>query len=140
MANMKLGSLKADLAKEAEGIWIDSAQLDGVRFKVSSLYTPAYVTALSLTHARLARKYRKKPVPPEELFRESGTLYAEHILHDWQGLDTEYTPELARDLLTNPEFRLLVQAVEEAAADASQINVEHDEETEKNSGKRSATS
>lgn len=140
MAKVKFGSLKADLKAEAEGVWIDSADLEGVRFKVSSLYSPGYVAARDLMVARLQRKHGKKGIPPEERAREIGQLYAEHILHDWTGFDVDYTEEAAREALSNPEYRVLLQAVENAAAEASQVAIDFDEDLEKNSGTRSAAS
>ncbi len=118
-----LASLKADLKREKEGAWIDYPDWPGVAFNVSSIQLPAYVTARDLLFQKLARKYKKKPIPKLVLSVELGRLYATHLLHGWRGLDVQYTPDTAMETLTAPEYRDVVIAVEYCAAQVSEINV-----------------
>jgi len=123
---VKLSSLKADLVRESVGDWVPYPQWPGVRFRVSSLNKPEYVTARDSLMQRLARTKSDAAV-------EFGRLYAEHILHEWDGLDEAYTPELAHHTLTNPEFREVVRAVEWCASRLAELNLEFVEKTGKNS-------
>ena len=135
---IKLSSVKADLAREEKGDWIAYPDWPGVEFNVSSLHLPAYQTARDLLLQRLARKYQRKPTPRTEMTVEHGKLYAEHILHGWRGLDVEYSPETAREILSNPEYRNVVAAIEWCAAQVSDVALEFVEEAGKNSARPSA--
>ncbi|GAB5506684.1 MAG: hypothetical protein Rhirs2KO_18470 [Rhizobiaceae bacterium] len=133
---IKLSSLKVDLEREQQGDWIDYPEWPGVRFNVSSINKPAYMTARDVLMARLVRKH-KKNVPPEVMTSEFGRLYAEHLLHGWEGLDEEYTPERARTVLTDPSYREVVKAVEWCAGQVAQVDAEFVEDAAKNSGQPS---
>lgn len=135
---VKLSSLKANLDRETKGDWIDFPDWEGVSFNVSSLNLPAYTTKRDLLLQRLQRKYKRKPVPKDVLNAELGRLYAEHILHGWRGLDVEYSPTVALETLTDPEYRNVVAAVEYCAAQVSAIDVEFVEEEAGNSEPPSA--
>lgn len=130
---VKLSSLKADLDRELKGDWVSFPDLDGVRFNVSSIMTPAYTIARDLAFQKLARKYGKKPVPANVRMRVIGKLFCEHLLHDWDGLDEKYSPEKALETLTDPAYRVLVGAVEWCASALSDVQVEFVEDDEKNS-------
>lgn len=135
-----LKSLKVDLERETKGDWVPALNIPGARFKVSSLHSPAFQTANELMTMRLARKYKGEPVPPEVRTAESGKLYAQHILHDWDGLDEKYSPELALACLTDPAYRPLIAEVIACASRLGEPDVEYVEAEEKNSGAPSATS
>jgi hypothetical protein len=143
---VKLSSLKADLDKERKGTWQQALSVipdPDVKFLVSSIHLPAYSTARNIAYQRLARIH-KGNVPDEALVVEVGRLFAEHILHDWQGLADDdgkpipYSKDLALRLLTDPANRELVRAVEQCAGEAARIDVQFVEEEIKNSGKPSA--
>lgn len=135
---VKLSSLKADLDREAKGDWIEFPDWPGVAFNVSSLLIPQYTTARDMLLQRLARQHKGKPVPRETATTEIGKLYAKHILHGWRGLDVEYSPEKAAEILADPQFRNVVAAVEYCAGQVSQVDIEFVEEESKNSGRPSA--
>lgn len=135
-----LSSLKADLEREAKGAWIahpDYVDDKGVHaeFNVSSLHLPAYTVARDLMLQRLAKVYTSKGAKPPQhvITSEYGKLYAKHILHGWRNFDISYTPELAAEMLPDPEFRNLVAAVEWCAAKVSDVDLEFVEEAGKNS-------
>lgn len=136
---LKLASLKADLEREKKGDWIAFPDWEGVRFNVSALNLPEYETARGLMFQRVGKIYGDAPVPTEVINAELGTIYAEHILHGWEGLDEEYTPELALATLSDPEYRVLVQAVGWCAAKISQIEVAYTAAEEGNSSPPSVT-
>jgi hypothetical protein len=130
---VKLASLKADLKREEKGDWVEYIDWPGVEFKVSSLHLPAYTVARDLLMQKMARIYKGKPIPREALTVEIGKLYAKHILHDWRGLDVEYSPEKAAEILADPEYRNVVAAIEWCAAKVSEVEVEFVADAEKNS-------
>lgn len=136
---IKLSSLKADLARESAGDWVEFPDWPGVEFKVSSLLLPAYTVARDLLMQKLSRQAKGKPVARDVLTTELGKLYAKHILHDWRGLDVDYSPETAAEVLADPEYRAVVAAIEWCAAKVSDIEAEFVEEAGKNSSKPSAT-
>lgn len=130
---IKLSSLKSDLELEEKGEWQDYPDWPGVRFEVSSINKPAYVVERDLMMQRLARKHGRK-VPPNVLTVEFGRLYHKHLLHNWDGLDEAYTPELAGQIMTNPEYREVIKAVEYCAGQVGRVDAEFLEEAGKNSG------
>lgn len=134
---VKLSSLRADLAREEKGDWIEFPDWPGVEFNVSSLHLPIYQTARDLLFKRLAKIYKKTSIPGPVMTTELGKLYAKHILHGWRGLDVAYTPEKAVEILTDPEFRNVVAAVEWCAGKVSETDVEFVEDEVKNSGEPS---
>lgn len=136
---IKLSSLKADLVREERGDWVEFPDWPGVEFKVSSLLLPAYTVARDLLMQKLSRQHKGKPIPRDVMTTELGKLYAKHILHDWRGLDVAYSPETALEILSDPEYRAVVAAVEWCAAKLSDVEAEFVEEAGKNSSKPSAT-
>lgn len=132
---VKLSSLKADLNRENKGDWIEYEEWPGVAFNVSSLHLPAYQTARDLMFKRFGRIYKGTTVPQTVFSAELGKLYAKHILHDWRGFDEAYTAEVALEMLSDPEYRSLVAAVEYCAGKVAELEVEFVEDETKNSGK-----
>jgi hypothetical protein len=135
---VKLSSLKADLEREEKGDWVEHPDWEGVAFKVSSLLLPKFQTKRSLLYQRWGRTYKNKPVPRDVMSAEMGGLYADLILHDWRGLDEAYSPERAREILTDPSYRNIVAAIEYCAAKLSDVDVEFVDTELGNSSKPSA--
>ncbi len=134
---LKLSSLKADTRRETEGDWIESPDLPGVEFKVSSLLLETYQVERDNLIRKLSKQYNNK-VPQSVVVPEIGKLYAKHILHDWRGLDVSYSRAKAEEVLGDYEYRAVVAAVEWCAAKISETNIEFDEDEIKNSEKPSA--
>lgn len=136
---IKLSSLKANLAREEKGDWIDYPDWPGVAFKVSSLHLESYQVARDLLFKELAAQYGAKPVPKAVLVPRLGLLYVEHILHDWKGFDIPFSAETARKELGVPEGRNLVAAVEWCAGRVSEVKLEFVGAETKNSEESSAS-
>lgn len=130
---IKMGSMKADLKKEREGSWEEHPDYVGAKFFVRSLLYPPYRTARDMLGKKMARQYKDKNVPSDVMTTEVGKLFSKHILLGWSGFDDDYTPELAEERLTDPEWRALVAAVEYCAAKVSDIDVQFIEDEGKNS-------
>ncbi|MGY5812004.1 hypothetical protein ACXHXG_30430 [Rhizobium sp. LEGMi198b] len=130
---VKLASLKANLEREAKGDRIEYPDWPGVFFHVSSTRSEPFVTQRDLFLKQMAA--RNKPVTPgdPEMARGIGRLYCEHILHGWEGLDVEYSPEVALETLTDVAYRDVLSAVDWCAGKLSQIQVEFVDKTAKNS-------
>jgi len=135
---IKISSLKADLAREAAGDWVEYPEWPGVAFNVSSLNKPAYTVARDLGIQKLMRRNKGVLPSAEVMAPEVGALYCKHILHGWRGLDVEYTPEKAVEVLSDPAYRAVVAAVEWCAAQIGQVDAEFVEDASKNSGASSA--
>jgi hypothetical protein len=140
MTTVKLASLRADSALERAGDWVDAMSIPGVSFKVRSINYPPYTVARDMLFQRLRRKYGAKPTPQDVMTSELGKLYAQHILLDWKGFDEPYSAENAMQVLSDPEFRDVISAVELAAGGVGQAEIEFVEETAKNSEAPSAGS
>lgn len=132
MSGLKLTSLKADLAREEAGDWIDSIAFPGVAFKVSSLNARAYTVARDTLLMRLRLRFNGQPVPPDVQAAELGKLYCMHILHDWRGLDVPYSAEKAEEVLCDHSYRAVLKEVEDCAARLGAINPEYVERDLKN--------
>ncbi|MGE0290273.1 MAG: hypothetical protein AB7P16_28660 [Bradyrhizobium sp.] len=135
-----LSSLKTDLRAETEGAWEDAVGLPGVRLRVRSLSYPPYMTARDLLSQQFVRDYGTQPVPSNVMTPAIGTLFAEHILLEWTGLDVPYDPEVARETLANPEYRVMVAAIEAAASRVGRGQIKFVETAKGNSEQPSATS
>lgn len=130
---VKLSSLKADLEIEAVGEWIEYPDWPGVAFNVSSLHKEEYNTERDLLSQRLTREHRGKPIPGRVVAPEAAKIYCKHILHGWRGLDVEYSPEKALEVLSDPGYRDVVHAIEWCASRVGYRDIEFVEKTAKNS-------
>jgi hypothetical protein len=125
---VKFKSLASDTRLEEEGDWIEIPDLPGVSLKVRSFNFAAYRIERDQLIQRNARKYQRKPMPPDENEIQFGKLYAKFILLDWKGFDLPYSMDEARAALTDPAFRDLRRHVEYAASQVAQAEVEFVEE------------
>ncbi len=129
---VKLSSLQADIAKEQDGELIAIPDLAEVSLRVRSLHYRPYVVARDLAFRRLAKRFPKETPPEDETARVVGSLLAEHILLGWEGFDTPYSGEMARELLTDVGYRKLREHVVWAATQVGERQVEFLEDAEKN--------
>jgi hypothetical protein len=142
---LKLSNIKSDLVRENEGDWVDIPDLPGVSLKVRSVEASDYRMARDIVVQKFARKYGRKPIPPDVQTVAFGKLYAEYLLLDWKGIVDDggqpivLTKDVAREHLTDPEYRRLVQAVEWAAGTIAEADLEFIADASKNSVKPSAT-
>ncbi len=137
---LKFDTIRVDASKQEEGEWIASLNLPGVEFRVSPLHKPAFVMARERLALRLAKKFKREPVPPDDRLVEVGRLLAQHILHGWRGFDVEYTAERAAEALTDPSYRVLIGEVENCAARAGEPDLEFEESDTGNSQRPSSGS
>lgn len=116
MKGIKLNSAKVDIAKERDGDWVDYPDWPGVRFKVRSVEAPLFKEARD---ELIRRRQAMANVRTEDdkLTQELGALYARFLLCDWAGLLDDdgkplpYSQALATDLLSDPAYRNLTNAV-----------------------------
>lgn len=131
---VKLKSLAVDLKKEAEGDWVPFLPWKGVRFMVRSTETPEFTAARDKLLRDLAKQRQATglEIPPAEIDKKLGELYAEHILLNWEGLDEPFTPELALEVLTDPAYREVFKAVQDCANRVGRAELEFVETETKN--------
>lgn len=113
---VSLKSVRVDAEREAKGDWIQSLDIPGVEFKVSSLHLPAYQVALAQVEQRLVRQAKGNPVSPKDRVPEVGKLLHKHILHDWKGFDEPYSSDAALFMMSSYEGRDFIAAVQNCAA------------------------
>lgn len=127
---VKFSSIKANLKTEAEGDWQDIPDMPGVSLCVRGVNYGPYTQARDQVLQRLARKYGRKGAPSDVVAEEFGRIYAAHLLIDWKGFaDDEdkplpYSAGRALEGLTDPAMRELRSAVEWAASQVGQADVE----------------
>ena len=135
---IKLSSLKVDLQREKTGDWIAYPEWPGVEFNVSSLMVPEFVNARNALNKRLSKSFKGVDVPESVRMPELGKVLAKHVLHDWRGLDEDYTPERALEILSDWAFREVTSAVLYCASLIGQSDAEFVEDAGKKSGPGSA--
>ena len=145
MKKLKLSSLRVDLDRQYKGDWISYPLWDGVRFNVSSPKLPAYQRCLAKNQRDIAKRYPigQDQLPTEEALeanREAeALLVCEHLLHGWEGIDLEYSPDAAEKYLIDPEYEALLNAVKWCGNKLAEVNAEYIEDLAKNSDAPSAT-
>ncbi|SEB99301.1 hypothetical protein [Bradyrhizobium erythrophlei] len=120
---LKLSSMKVDLDKEREGSWEPALDIDpDISWFVRSTNYGPFKTARDAVQIRLSRKHGNN-VPDDVLAEEYGKLAVQHLLLGWEGLaeddeitDIPYSPEKARDILTDPAYRLIRGSIYMAAS------------------------
>jgi hypothetical protein len=138
---VKLKSLRANLERENAGDWIAAPDIGpGVEFKVRGINFPEFRALRDREAKRLAAQYGSEPIPEHEADAATGRLLAEHILLDWKGFDEPYTKDMASDMLKDPAYRELRQAVVSCAVRITEVKVQFTEEAAKNSAPPSAKS
>lgn len=140
MNSVKLSSMRTDRKRISEGVWQPVAGLNGVRLKVRGINYGPYKTARDELMARLSRLPAEMAKEEKDAARETGfgTLYAEHLLLDWEGFDQPYAPETALAELTCPEAEMLRNMVEQAAVATATPEIEWVKRAAKNSKAPSA--
>lgn len=129
---LKLSSIKANLEKQYQAEWVDFPAWPGVRFNVCSVRLPAYHDAKDAAAKKLAKKYKGGKIPDDELRAIDGALLCSHLLHGWDGIDQEYSPEQAEVLLCDLEFSALYDAAMWCAISRASVDAEYVEDVIKN--------
>lgn len=129
---LKLESVKSDLKAEREGAWVPCPEWEGVSFKVRSIEAPEFTMARDALLRRLSKKHKGDPIPPDDLTREIGIVYAKHILLGWKGLDKEYSEALALEVLTDPAYRQVAKAIEDCSVKVGKSDAQFVEASAKN--------
>jgi len=118
MSLLKLSSLERDIQAENEGEWVPVkkwfgldpddpngfTELPNLKFKVRSGNYQPYKIARQKAAERFEEMKTDYPdgIPDDLAESEAGKLIAEHLLLGWEGLDVEYTPEVAIAALKKP--------------------------------------
>lgn len=142
---LKISSLKNPRKRIEQGDWVNYTPWvapDGstpVSFLVSGVSTPAYRIAAEELSKELAVKFKTERVPDDIAYQRGAELTVEYLLHGWKGLDAEYSPELAEQLLTDRDNEAIADAVLWCARKLEAVNAEYIEDVEKNSEAPSVT-
>lgn len=146
---IKAASLKIDTAAERDGEWVeidswfnlDPSALNtmvptpGLAFRVRSLNAPNYKTARQKWLESIEEKRKADPDSVTDDFVEQGNakLINDELLLEWRGLDVEYSPENAQDLILPAEGRVFRDMIMFAASKVGRRKIEFIKDGEKNS-------
>lgn len=142
---IKISSIAADLAKEAEGDWVDIAEWPGVRLKVRSINNKLFQNAREQRVSKLMKDLGRAPYQ-SEMEPHLAKLAASFLLLGWEGIcgdddaSIPYTPQKSNELMTDPAMRSLVEQVIWAASRVGSRDAEFVVAATKNSAAPSATS
>lgn len=130
---MKLSKMKVDAQSLEEGIWVDSEEFEGVRWKVRGTDTPGYQRALraQLQDELLKTKGQANGSNYMSALRAGHTLITEYCLVDWDGIDDDegnlvpYSPELAKQFAEDDDYFKLARDITWAVHKADGALEEH---------------
>ncbi|WP_173087374.1 hypothetical protein [Devosia sp. 1635] len=126
---MKLSAIKTDLAKAEQGVWIDNIpDMGELRLKVRPVGNPDYRRVYGQLVDATPRHLKRGGIISDQQTKSdiSARTLADTVLLDWDGLEGEdgkplkYDPVLAKQLLLNPEYGALRDAVAWAGNVASE--------------------
>lgn len=129
---MKLGSLKTDLAKVEQGMWIDNIpDMGNLRLKVRPIGNPDYRRVYGQLADSTPRDKKRGGLVVDFDSRQqiAGRALADTILLDWDNLEGDdgqalsYDVALAKKLLLDPEMVAFRDAVSWAATVAQEQSV-----------------
>ncbi|MCP1852794.1 MULTISPECIES: hypothetical protein [unclassified Bradyrhizobium] len=121
---LKLSSMKVDSQKEREGDWMPALDIDDsgdIKWFVRSTNYAEFKTARDVIQIKLTNKHGRN-VPEDVLAEAYGKLAVEYLLLGWIGLvddneqDIDFSEETAREILTDPEYRLVRGSIYLAAS------------------------
>ena len=121
---IKLKSLRNNVEAERQGDWVPAPSLPGVRFKVKSMESPEYKDAMNLRSRDLQAQFRGSIIPSEVMELETGKVIAKIILIGWDGMDETYTPDLAEEIMTDPGYRQIHDAISYCATIVGRAKME----------------
>ncbi len=146
MAMVKVASLKRDRKRILAGDWItypfwknDKGETP-VRFKVSGASIEAFTLAQEEQSAKYLKVYPSGQVPSDVRYEDNARMICDHLLHEWEGLDVEYSPETAEQMLPDREYEEITDAVWWCARRIEIVTAQFVEDGIKNSAPPSATS
>jgi hypothetical protein len=139
---MKLDELELNLVATDEGAWVEPIpNLEGVAFRVRGSEYGPYQKALRRAMTHQGRKQRIQAaldVDTEQYEAISRSLAADHLLLGWRGIEDsdgnllEFSPELAKRLMTERKYRPFQSGVLHAINMVDLNLLEHREEAEGN--------
>ncbi|WP_201159426.1 hypothetical protein [Rhodoplanes elegans] len=141
---MDLSQIKTNSALIEQGEWIgDLPELGDVAFRVRGLGNADYRALQHKLINEIPARLRRKGLGADDQDRIQTECLIETVLTDWRGLTSggaplPYSREKARELLTDPDFRRLRDAVFAAASMVGEDVAAADEALEKNSETSSA--
>lgn len=138
---MKLSAFRRDSAAVESGVWIgDLPGMGELRLKVRGLGNADWrrLSDKMTSAAPLTKRTAAGSIVPEEMERITTELVIETCLLDWEGIEDEqgqplaYSKETARQILFDPDYRELLNAVLDAARMVGKQNAQITETDAKN--------
>ncbi len=138
---MKLGSMKTDLAKVEQGMWVDNIpDMGDLRLKVRPIGNPDYRRVYGQLVDSTPRDKKRGGMVTDFDTRQqiAGRALADTILLEWDHLEGDdgaplpYDPALAKQYLLDPEMSAFRDAVSWAATVANEQSIGTSEDNVKN--------
>jgi hypothetical protein len=125
---MKLSAMKVDSALIEQGDWVDGIpDLPGIRIKARGTNNVDYRILEGKMVREIPRTQRAEGVSPEDQDRIAGKLLLETVVLDVEGLTEDdgvtpiqYTKEIGKKLLLDPDFRVFQAGAAYAASIVAQ--------------------
>lgn len=136
---MKLADIKINAAAIETGRWVSVDHvLPGVKFKVRGIGNADYRRLKDKLIGEIPRAERVKGVDPAALDKINAKLLIETVLIDWSGIEGDddaplaFSKEKAAELLADPNYAVLRNAVEWAAGVVGEDDLAESEAAAKN--------
>lgn len=124
----KLSSIAVNVQAQEEGEERDHPYFDGVKVKVRSIHCAAYRRRRTSLMNRLPRRQRKLGDAVEQQERIDRQALAECVT-GWNFEDVEFSPEMAREMADDPQYRKFWDGVRELAEEIGEGDAEAEAET-----------
>lgn len=138
---MEINSIKRDSAVIKAGTWVgDIPEMGDLRLRVRGLTSPQVVTLRSSLERKAPKSDRNRDgsLKNDASIRIFSEVLYSAVLLEWEGITEDgkpvpYNADVAKEWLTNPDYRAFADAVTWAANAVDNGNAENVEELAKNS-------
>lgn len=137
MALFDISKLAVDPKKSNEGVWVDLYGT-GVEFLIARHNNRNATNARLASEVALYKDLRNTSdtdaanAIQEKLRQSQARVLADHVLLDWKGMSfkgqTEYTPDLAYELLSDPAYEDIFQFVVRESISNEHFRLDNEEE------------
>jgi len=130
-----INSIKIDLKKEIEGIWVDFAE--GIQLKIARVRNVKYIELLQNLIEPYRKNIREDKVKAEDFADILLEVRAKTILLDWKNIEENgksipYSVEKAIEYFKNPELKDFYNFVVIVSENADQYKKDLIKDSEKN--------
>lgn len=113
---VKLSSMRADIAAERDGVWVDLG--GGFEMRIASTGGAEYQKARDKAFDPYRELFRSGKADQDIVDRVVREVASEHIIRDWRGLEDDdgkpiaYSPKEALELISDPRMHALWEKIQ----------------------------